>query len=741
MSAMMFSSLRSASGRKTNRRGETVRSLRRGSFMPRLEALEDRLCSSTLTVMNTNDSGAGSLRAALAAAQNGDTINFAPSLEDQTIALTSGQLNITKNVTITGLGANELTVSGSDTSRVFDVSSGVTASISGLTIANGLADQGGGVSNSGTLTLSHVALLNNEALGDSAFSGVGGGIFNNAGASLAIDHSRFLNNQVVGGTGVGFGGGIFNLGMVTIADTTFDSNLALGGLEAPSLGEGGQGGAISSQNNGSVTITRSTFTNNQAQQGQALYGIGGAIDSENGTSLTVSNSTFTGNSASGSIFASGGAVFSFAGSMAFTNCCFASNRVTSAGFSDGGALEDQEGPATLTNCTFTHNQDIGTDGASTGAAAVSNVLQGAVMTMTDCTLTGNVSQAGDGADGVNSFGQANGGAILNSQQAVLTVTNCTIANNVAQGGNQANNSGAPTPDDAFVGIGFGGGIFNLFGSTLNVTGSKFLGNQAISGSSSVGPGAIAFGGAIDSDVNTTLTVSNSSFLGNRAIGGAGAAGSQGGTALGGAMIVQNSTTATVSNCFFAGNAAVGGAGGTGGKGGLALGGGIAVGRGIGVFGFADTTTLAISNSLLTANTAQGGAGGAGANGGNALGGGIFLGQLEGGPSSSSLMATDVLLTLNVAIGGAGGSEANGGNGLGGGFYATNGATACLQQSTIAFNIALGGKKGYGGSAGQGIGGGVYVESGANVGETNTLIFGNFASTSNNDIYGVVNSTC
>src|SRR5262249_33225356 len=161
------------------------------SFVPRLEALEDRLCLSTLTVTNNADSGAGSLRAALAAAGNGDTINFAPSLEGQTIALTSGQLNVSQNITITGLGAKELTVSGSGARRVFAVSGGVTASISGLTIANGLADQGGGVSNSGTLSLSHVALMNNEALGDSAFSGVGGGIFNNAGASLTIDHSRF----------------------------------------------------------------------------------------------------------------------------------------------------------------------------------------------------------------------------------------------------------------------------------------------------------------------------------------------------------------------------------------------------------------------------------------------------------------------------------------------------------------------------------------------------------------------
>jgi hypothetical protein len=738
MFSFLPSSMGPASRRKANRPGDSGRPRPRASFVPRLERLEDRLCPSTLTVINNADSGAGSLRAVLAAAQNGDSIDFATNLSGQTIALTSGELDITRNITISGLGAGKLTVSGRGISRVFAVPSGVTASISRLTIADGYADQGGGLSNSGNLTLAQVALTSNEVSGDSAFSGVGGAIFNDAGATLNVLQSLFECNQVIGGTGIGFGGGIFNLGTVTIAGSTFDRNTALGGLEDLVIGQGGQGGAIDNQNNGSVTITASTFTNNQAEQGQATYGIGAAIDSENGTSLTVSDSAFTGNTASGSVFGSGGAVFSYAGSMAFSNCSFAGNQVTSAGFSDGGALEDQAGPAMLTNCTFTDNRDIGTDGASTGAAAVSNVLQGAQMTMTSCVLSGNLSQAGYGADGVNSFGQANGGAIFNGYQSVLTVTNCTIENNAAQGGNQSNNSGAPTPDSAYVGIAFGAAVFSFSGSTLNISGSTIAGNQAISGSSSIGPGAVAFGGAIDSDTGTTLNVSNTSFLGNRVVGGAGAAGNQGGTALGGAIIAQNSTTATIDHCLFAGNEAVGGAGGSGGVGGNALGGAIVVGRGVGLFSFADTTTLAISHSLLIGNLAQGGAGGAGANGGNGIGGGIFLGQLEGGPSASSLAATNTLIILDQSVGGAGGSGANGGNGLGGGLYASAGSTASLQQSTLAGDRALGGK---GGTDAQGIGGGVYVESGATVGGTKTSIGGNFASTFDSDIFGVFSSQC
>jgi hypothetical protein len=65
---------------------------RRKRFRPRLEGLENRTVLSTLTVMNNHDDGAGSLRRAIAHAQEGDTIVFDPSLNGQTITLTSGQL-------------------------------------------------------------------------------------------------------------------------------------------------------------------------------------------------------------------------------------------------------------------------------------------------------------------------------------------------------------------------------------------------------------------------------------------------------------------------------------------------------------------------------------------------------------------------------------------------------------------------------------------------------------------------
>src|SRR5437879_13754988 len=75
-------------------------------FVPRLEPLEGRTVLSTLTVTNPADSGDGSLRAAIAAAQSGDQIVFDTSLKGQTITLTSGQLAITQSLDTEGPGAN-----------------------------------------------------------------------------------------------------------------------------------------------------------------------------------------------------------------------------------------------------------------------------------------------------------------------------------------------------------------------------------------------------------------------------------------------------------------------------------------------------------------------------------------------------------------------------------------------------------------------------------------------------------
>src|SRR5437870_1321664 len=94
--------------------------------------------ANTVTVMNNNDSGSGSLRAAIAATAANGTIVFDPSVTG-TITLTSGELAIGGNLTIIGPGAKVLAVSGNNASRVFDISSGVTVNISGLSLVEGLS--------------------------------------------------------------------------------------------------------------------------------------------------------------------------------------------------------------------------------------------------------------------------------------------------------------------------------------------------------------------------------------------------------------------------------------------------------------------------------------------------------------------------------------------------------------------------------------------------------------------------
>ena len=109
------------------------------SCLALLCTMPDNLCAATLTVTSTNDSGSGSIRAALAFAGNGDVMNFAVP---GTIILTNGELVISGNLTIAGPGATNLAISGDNKSPVFNIGSGVVASISGLTICNGRVPNG-----------------------------------------------------------------------------------------------------------------------------------------------------------------------------------------------------------------------------------------------------------------------------------------------------------------------------------------------------------------------------------------------------------------------------------------------------------------------------------------------------------------------------------------------------------------------------------------------------------------------
>src|SRR6266851_3831568 len=256
--------LRSAAGKGGHRRPEQRR---KRSAKVWLEALEDRLAPAILIVNSTADSNtansvlsvreaillvnhAGNAPIALGrgltageAAQvsgsygSNDTIQFASSLNGQTITLTSGELLCSKNLSVTGPGANLLTVSGNNDSRVFKIASGTTVSLSGLTITKGYnTDSGGGIQNDGTLTLSNSTLASNSAFD-------GGGIYNNgtltlSNSTLASNSSAFdgggilnsgtltFNNSTLAGNSANYGGGIYNTGTLTFSNSTLASNSA-----------------------------------------------------------------------------------------------------------------------------------------------------------------------------------------------------------------------------------------------------------------------------------------------------------------------------------------------------------------------------------------------------------------------------------------------------------------------------------------------------------------------------------
>jgi hypothetical protein len=257
---------------------------------PAVEALEDRCVPSVLTVTDAGDSGPNSLRGLLAAANPGDTINFAsfnptgPPLYSPGIQLTSGPLLIAKSVTISGPSGGPHVIvtraSSAPAFGVFVVNPGVTASISNLFVEAGRADFGGGINNAGTLDLTGVDVLNNAATGS------GGAIYNTG--VLSIHASAVASNTAADG-----GGGIENLGTLTLDRSELLGNT--GGARGGGLGQDATGGVP-----GAATLLNSAIANNTAEVGGGIYQAAGDI--------TIINSTVAENtSTQGGTPSSGGA--------------------------------------------------------------------------------------------------------------------------------------------------------------------------------------------------------------------------------------------------------------------------------------------------------------------------------------------------------------------------------------------------------------------------------------------------
>lgn len=235
----------------------------------------------TFTVTNINDDGAGSLYQAIQDANDNsgnDTIVFDPAVfsTPQTIVLIGGEIFVADNgsLTINGPGADKLTISGNNASRIFSITGNVI--LNDLKLANGSnAEDGGAISTFGnTLQINRCAFYNNTASEGGAISSVG--------AELIVNQSTFFGNQTTNG------GGAIILFAVEGSSTT--------------------------------SITNSTFNQNTASRGGAIYK-GIPIFGGDPLELYLTSVTISGNTAT----ANGGGIFSENGNVKVINSIIAGN--------------------------------------------------------------------------------------------------------------------------------------------------------------------------------------------------------------------------------------------------------------------------------------------------------------------------------------------------------------------------------------------------------------------------------
>ena len=326
--------------------------------------------------------GKTSLREAIASANAfpGHTITFDPTVfaSAQTITLVATLMlaDTASPVTIDGPGADVLTVSGNNTSGVFNIASDTVVTMSGLTIIDGNGTYGGGVYNGGTLTITNTTFIGNSAaFGGAIYSRAGGDALNGV---LTLSGDTFSDNSATAESGAidNWAGGV-----LTVTDDIFMGN------SAP------YGGAIGNEW-GSVAVTNSTFSDNTASTA------GGAIINYNpgdgfSNSLSVVGSTISGNTA-----VNGGGIANGApDTLSLTNDTITGNSVTGS----GGGLFDY-GTTTLADCTVSGNSAANGGGLS-DSGTNSEILANTIVAGNTATLSGPDAYGTFISDGNNLIGE------------------------------------------------------------------------------------------------------------------------------------------------------------------------------------------------------------------------------------------------------------------------------------------------------------------------------------------------
>ena len=404
-----------------------------------------------IMVTNANDSGAGSLRAAITTAgtnAGNDEIDFDSSLTGNTIALLT-PLTIndgTGTVSIVGLGASNLTISGNGSTGIFSILTPST--ISSLTMTRGTGTgltSGGAIYSNSTLGLTSVTINNSTA-------GQGAAIYQ-TGGSLTLTSSNIVNSTfVTGNANYSVNGG--SLGQTVAVDsgnvvsiTNFNSNLTLGAINAKAMTASTNitlscitiTGPLAVTGSGAISLTGRNIVvtgNITTEAGDiSLTGNNGTYQAGTFDGVCISGSSVNVNTTSGNITIDGRG----ASGSAYKGVNLTSSKVQAGGSGcvtvtgvSGNGTYNAYGIYAFGSTVTTSTGSVTFNGTSCGTLNNSKGFYACSSTNISATGTGNVTISGTASNGTNNaFGiQVNNSSVTTSTGSIrVNGTSCGTGDN------------------------------------------------------------------------------------------------------------------------------------------------------------------------------------------------------------------------------------------------------------------------------------------------------------------------